>query len=80
MSSNILKASPEAIRAETRLLLERIYAGPKTAVEKKAVEGKLADVSLVLIEARAGREYIVPMGWDEDQQALWGLLKTYHGI
>ena len=80
MSSNTLKASPEEVRAETRLLIERMFAGPKTADEKKAVDAKLADVSLVLIEARAGREYIVPMGWDEDQQALWGLLKAYHGV
>ena len=78
--SSIIKASPEAVRAETRLLLERIYTEPKTPEEKRAVEAKLGDVSLVLIEARAGRDYTVPMGWDEDQQALWKLLKEYHGV
>ena len=80
MSSNILKASPDEIRAETRLLLERMLAGPKTAEEKKAVDAKLADVSLVVQAARAGRDVVVPMGWDEDQQALWAMLKEYHGI
>lgn len=79
MSSNI-SASPKDIRAEVCRIISRMLAEPKTADEKKVVEGKLADVSLTLQAARAGKPIVVPMGWDEDQQALWAMLKEYHGV
>jgi hypothetical protein len=79
MSSNVNVAT-DAVKSEARLILERMLAEPKTADEKKVVEAKLADVSLTLQAVRSGKDVVVPMGWDENQQALWAMLKEYHGL
>jgi predicted RecA/RadA family phage recombinase len=78
--SSYLNAAPEVLRAEVRLLLERMLELPKTAAEKAVVGAKLADVSLTLQAARAGKAVVVPMGWDEDQRALWDLLVDFHAV
>jgi hypothetical protein len=35
---------------------------------------------LTLQAARAGKAVVVPMGWDEDQRALWDLLVDFHDL
>jgi hypothetical protein len=76
--SSYLNTDRKVLRAEARLILERVLAEPKTAAEKAVVSAKLADVSLTLAAARAGKAVVVPMGWDDDQRALWSILVDYH--
>ena len=78
--SSYLNASPAIIKAEVRLLLERMLAEPKTAAEKASVDAKLADVSLVIRAARGGAAVFVPMGWDDDQKSLYEMLRDFHDL
>lgn len=81
MSSTLIASvEKKYVWAEVRLILERMLSEPKTVEEKAVVDAKLADVAMVLKAARAGADVVVPAGWDDDQQTIWGLLVKVHGL
>lgn len=68
-----LSAMRAWVRENARTMIKRI-------LENGNGQEKLADVSLTLRQARAGRPYVVPMSWDDDQRSLWELLANFHGL